>query len=94
MAGSVVRRQSLSELETGSALPQKTGIRAEPWASAPTSGKVRMFLGLTLRALGVVYGDIGTSPLYVYSTLFSQREPKGEDDFIGACSVVVCDLSS
>ena len=26
-------------------------------------------------SLGCIYGDIGTSPLYVYSTIFSSSEP-------------------
>ena len=32
---------------------------------------VRYLLGLTLAALGVVYGDIGTSPLYAVRECFS-----------------------
>ena len=29
-------------------------------------------IGLTLAALGVVYGDIGTSPLYTINEIFMQ----------------------
>jgi hypothetical protein len=39
-------------------------------AVAPLTGgaKARRFLWLTLTALGVIYGDIGTSPLYAFSS--------------------------
>ena len=39
-------------------------------STAPTTGR-RRTAGLTLAALGVVFGDIGTSPLYTMSTCFS-----------------------
>eukprot|EP00741_Cyanophora_paradoxa_P001076 tig00000455_g1037.t1 len=43
-------------------------------------------LALALGALGVIYGDIGTSPIYTFTGLFpAQPTP---DDAIGACSAV------
>src|SRR3954471_11683874 len=39
-------------------------------SAAPPNGR-RRTAGLTLAALGVVFGDIGTSPLYTMSTCFS-----------------------
>jgi KUP system potassium uptake protein len=49
-----------------------------------------LFLGLTLRSLGVIFGDIGTSPLYVVNTIFTN--PPTEDDLIGGLSLVVWSL--
>jgi len=39
-------------------------------ALPPPKGK-RVFAGLTLATLGVVYGDIGTSPLYAFKEAFT-----------------------
>ena len=49
-----------------------------------------LFLALTLRSLGIIFGDIGTSPLYVISTIFS--DPPTETQLIGALSLVVWSL--
>jgi len=42
---------------------------------------------LAYQATGVIYGDIGTSPLYVYSSTFSS-EPS-YDDLLGALSLII-----
>src|SRR5438309_10619808 len=46
---------------------------------------------LTIAALGVVYGDIGTSPLYTIKEIFSSTTgvPLNAPTLIGAVSVVV-----
>ncbi|KXZ41691.1 hypothetical protein GPECTOR_318g18 [Gonium pectorale] len=44
-------------------------------------------LALAFGALGVIYGDIGTSPLYVYSTIFSKLDPS-KNDVLGAVSLI------
>jgi KUP system potassium uptake protein len=52
-----------------------------------TSSKVfkgKMLLYLAYQSIGVIYGDIGTSPLYVYSSTFTS-EPSHED-LIGVLS--------
>ena len=51
--------------------------------STSASGHTRRQFGmaaLTLGALGVVFGDIGTSPLYALQTVFSARRPGGAAD--------------
>ncbi|KAF3384249.1 Potassium transporter 19 [Penicillium rolfsii] len=58
--------------------------------------KKQAFRGWTLawlayQSLGVIYGDIGTSPLYVYSSTFSS-EPSYED-ILGAVSFVIWALT-
>lgn len=37
--------------------------------------------------MGVIYGDIGTSPLYVYSSTF--RDKPSYDDLLGALSLII-----
>jgi hypothetical protein len=46
---------------------------------------------LAYQATGVIYGDIGTSPLYVYSSTFSS-EPS-HDDLLGALSLIIWALT-
>ena len=37
--------------------------------------------------MGVIYGDIGTSPLYVYSSTFSS--PPSYEDLVGVLSLII-----
>ena len=56
------------------------------------SNETRQGLGmLTLGALGVVYGDIGTSPLYTMKEVFNPAHgvPLNASNIIGAVSVIV-----
>lgn len=51
--------------------------------------------GLMLAALGVVYGDIGTSPLYALKEAFSQTHhslPPTQDNVLGVLSLIVWSL--
>ena len=48
-------------------------------------------LQLAFQSIGVVYGDVGTSPLYVYSSTF----PDGighRDDLVGVLSLILYTL--
>lgn len=47
----------------------------------------RNTLALTYSAIGVVYGDVGTSPLYVFSSTFTEKIPT-ETDVLGAMSII------
>lgn len=55
----------------------------------PHSGRTGL-AALTLGALGVVYGDIGTSPLYALQQVFAGREPVpvATDTVLGVLSLV------
>ncbi|KAF4365470.1 hypothetical protein G4B88_025649, partial [Cannabis sativa] len=44
-------------------------------------------LHLAFQSIGIVYGDIGTSPLYVYASTFPNGI-KHEDDILGAFSII------
>ncbi|KAK8162023.1 potassium transporter-domain-containing protein [Phyllosticta citrichinensis] len=48
-------------------------------------------LWLAYQSIGVIYGDIGTSPLYVYSSTFSS-EPS-HDDLLGALSLIIWSIT-
>lgn len=51
------------------------------------------FLTLALRALGIIYGDIGTSPLYVIKSIFSgNTSPPSPSEIVGACSCIIWSL--
>ncbi|KAL9115655.1 MAG: hypothetical protein Q9227_000023 [Pyrenula ochraceoflavens] len=53
------------------------------------SGKI--LLWLAYQSIGVIYGDIGTSPLYVYSSTFSSAP--SYIDLIGALSIIIWSLT-
>ena len=60
--------------------------------SAPSTNKAGL-TALTLGALGVVYGDIGTSPLYAFrETFHGDRLVVDEANIIGALSLVFWSL--
>ncbi|RDW71230.1 putative potassium transporter 8 [Coleophoma cylindrospora] len=48
-------------------------------------------LWLAYQSTGVIYGDIGTSPLYVYSSTFTSQP--GYDDLVGALSIIIWTLT-
>ncbi|KAF8400102.1 hypothetical protein HHK36_015977 [Tetracentron sinense] len=45
-------------------------------------------LNLAFQSIGVVYGDIGTSPLYVFSSTFT-KGIKNNDDILGVLSLII-----
>ncbi|KAJ1412640.1 Potassium transporter [Sesbania bispinosa] len=48
---------------------------------------MRVILQLAFQSIGIVYGDIGTSPLYVYSSTFTDGI-KHNDDILGVLSLI------
>ena len=55
-------------------------------------GKSPLF-PLALAALGVVYGDIGTSPLYAFRLCFNQETPPTEAAILGVLSLIFWSLA-
>jgi len=49
-------------------------------------------LHLAFQSIGIVYGDIGTSPLYVYASTFSNGI-KHNDDILGVLSLIFYTLT-
>ncbi|KAJ4971520.1 hypothetical protein NE237_004619 [Protea cynaroides] len=45
-------------------------------------------LSLAFQSIGIVYGDIGTSPLYVYSSTFTDGI-KDQEDILGVLSLII-----
>lgn len=50
-------------------------------------------LHLTFQTIGLVYSDMGTSPLYVYSSAFNEVEIGGAPDILGALSIIIYTLT-
>lgn len=47
---------------------------------------------LAFQTLGVVFGDVGTSPLYTFGVMFSKAPIKGDEDIIGGLSLILYTL--
>ncbi|XP_050147916.1 potassium transporter 7-like isoform X2 [Malus sylvestris] len=47
---------------------------------------------IAFQTLGVVFGDVGTSPLYTFSVMFKKAPINGNEDVIGAMSLVLYTL--
>jgi len=63
-------------------------------STSPAPGAPRRLLPLTFTALGVVYGDIGTSPLYAMRECFfgSHSVPPTHDNVLGVLSLIIYSL--
>jgi KUP system potassium uptake protein len=61
---------------------------------APHGGHSSSLLGLTIAAVGVVYGDIGTSPLYTIRECFfgTHAVPLNHDNVLGVLSLILYSL--
>ncbi|CAF3164371.1 unnamed protein product [Rotaria socialis] len=53
---------------------------------------IRLYLSLTIGSLGIIFGDIGTSPLYVIRTIFADNLHPTRQQCIGAISLVIWNL--
>lgn len=47
---------------------------------------------LAFQTLGVVFGDVGTSPLYTFSVMFRKAPISENEDILGALSLVLYTL--
>ncbi|WP_373922068.1 potassium transporter Kup [Duganella sp. Root336D2] len=64
-------------------------------ANLSTESKRSSLAALTLAAIGIVYGDIGTSPLYTLKTIFDAEHglALSQDNLLGVISLVVWGLT-
>jgi len=71
-------------------------VTARKHDAARSRGRRRGALGLALGALGIVYGDIGTSPLYAVTQIFFGygRVPVTPENVVGCISLVVWTLTA
>ncbi|KAI5680412.1 hypothetical protein M9H77_01639 [Catharanthus roseus] len=67
-------------------------VRAHAHHSSTTGGAWSVILQLAFQSIGVVYGDIGTSPLYVFSSTFTGGI-KHDDDILGVLSLIIYTLT-
>jgi KUP system potassium uptake protein len=77
------------ELET--AEDEDAGLRDEGGYKGRRAFSVSELLMLAYESVGVIYGDIGTSPLYVFSSTFVR--PPDRADIRGALSLIIWSLT-
>ena len=84
--------RSHKQVRIGRSLPNQTSTYLQSIANKLLyqSHKGFMFLWLAWQSTGVIYGDIGTSPLYVYSSTFTSQP--SWDDLVGALSIIIWSL--
>src|ERR1043166_2542535 len=69
-------------------------VRRSPLERPQTAGSCRYLFTLSLAALGVVYGDIGTSPLYAFRECFRPEHHlrHTEANILGIVSLIAWSL--
>ena len=75
--------------------PEKASDAFEPGQETDAAtGARRGVLGVAVGAIGVVFGDIGTSPLYAFKEAFggTHRVPLSHDNVLGVLSLMVWSL--
>ncbi|KAM0947690.1 putative potassium transporter [Dioscorea sansibarensis] len=77
-AFTVLRRNDSLDVEAGNLSTTPNHSKNEDW---------KKMMALAFQSLGVVYGDIGTSPLYVFSSTFTDGI-KDKDDILGVLSLI------
>src|SRR3569833_3181321 len=72
-----------------------TGASATGDVASPSTGHSKHLPALVLGAFGVVYGDIGTSPIYAFRQAFADRGTPGDltQDVLGLLSLIVWALT-
>ncbi|KAK9141056.1 hypothetical protein Scep_010737 [Stephania cephalantha] len=67
-------------------------LARRPSFTTTKAGTIVAVMQLAFQSIGVVYGDIGTSPLYVFSSTFSDRIPT-KNNILGALSLIIYSLT-
>lgn len=80
-----------SNAESGTNDEEGAGLRQASDYKQKQVFSTTQLLWLAYQSIGVIYGDIGTSPLYVFSSTFSS-EPS-HDDLVGALSLIIWALT-
>jgi KUP system potassium uptake protein len=89
------------KVSTGTLTAEKSGEAGGPGGgnggkAAGRHGGIPFSLGMTLVTLGVVYGDIGTSPMYVMKAIVNGNggiATVSEDMILGALSLIIWTLT-
>ncbi|KAA8543129.1 hypothetical protein F0562_021376 [Nyssa sinensis] len=75
-----LRRYDSLDIESGK-------LHGHPGHHSKGTEKWSVILQLAFQSIGIVYGDIGTSPLYVYASTFSNGI-NHNDDILGVLSLI------
>ncbi|KAL7135253.1 hypothetical protein ABFS83_11G081100 [Erythranthe nasuta] len=82
------RKMSWAKLRRVDSLNMEAGnLSSKPSTHHASNHWVRT-LSLAFQSIGVIYGDIGTSPLYVYASTFTDGI-KHNDDILGVLSLII-----
>lgn len=77
-----IKTQELEDAED-----EDAGLRDERDYKRKQAFSLGQVLVLAYQSIGVIYGDIGTSPLYVYSSTFTDNPVRA--DILGALSLII-----
>ncbi|GFQ04434.1 potassium transporter 5 [Phtheirospermum japonicum] len=84
------RKVSWARLRRVDSLNMEAGnVSSKPNHHASRQASWMTTLNLAFQSIGVIYGDIGTSPLYVFDSTFSDGRIEHEDDILGVLSLII-----
>lgn len=82
------KKLSWNKLKRNDSLDMESGkLNGHHHHQSSKSGDWSLILHLAFQSIGVVYGDIGTSPLYVFASTFADGI-KHNDDILGVLSLI------
>ncbi|KAF2631287.1 potassium transporter [Macroventuria anomochaeta] len=87
-------KRSIDLTKTGEyddAEDEDAGLRNEADYKRSQSFSIGQIVALAYQSIGVIYGDIGTSPLYVFSSTFTEAPTHA--DLLGALSLVLWSIT-
>ncbi|KAH6837906.1 high affinity K+ transporter 5 [Perilla frutescens var. hirtella] len=86
------RKVSWARLRRVDSLNMEAGnLSFKPTHHASSQGSWNRTMSLAFQSIGIIYGDIGTSPLYVYDSCFHDGI-KHNNDIIGILSLIIYTL--
>ncbi|KAL3637069.1 Potassium transporter 5 [Castilleja foliolosa] len=84
------RKVSWARLRRVDSLNMEAGnVSSKPTHHATRQASWITTLNLAFQSIGVIYGDIGTSPLYVFDSTFSDGHIQHKDDILGVLSLII-----
>ncbi|KAG5228042.1 potassium transporter [Salix suchowensis] len=85
------RKLSWAKLRRIDSLHLEAGRVSMPYGHTSTISWKRT-LSFAFQSIGIVYGDIGTSPLYVFSSTFTDGTIHKNEDILGVLSLIIYTL--
>ncbi|XP_070044591.1 potassium transporter 5-like [Nicotiana tomentosiformis] len=82
------RKVSWAKLHRVDSLNLEAGKVSDSPARHASKADWKTILSLAFQSVGVIYGDIGTSPLYVYASTFTDNIGH-KDDILGVLSLII-----